>query len=81
VVLAGDVWYEKDLAEGAGGYLEAMAGRGAYVLTGDIGRTYFPRSRYHRLASYQLPASVALEGRPALRASVWQPSDTRPAAS
>ena len=72
LVLAGDVWYEKELADKAGAYLDQMADRGALVLTGDIGRTYFPRSHYHRVATYQLPASVALEGRPALRASVWE---------
>ncbi len=74
VVLAGDVWYEKELADRVSAYLDLVASRGAHVLTGDIGRTYFPRSRYHCLTSYDLPASDMLEGRSAVRASVWQVS-------
>jgi predicted nicotinamide N-methyase len=72
VVLAGDVWYERELAARAGAYLDQAAAAGAHVLTGDIGRSYFPRDRYRHLASYDLPASAALEGREVLRASVWQ---------
>jgi predicted nicotinamide N-methyase len=76
VILAGDVWYERELATQVAAYLEKAAVAGAHVLTGDIGRSYFPRDRYQRVASYELPASVALEGRPVLSASVWQPSET-----
>jgi predicted nicotinamide N-methyase len=72
VILAGDVWYEKDLADSVCGYLEAAAATGTDVLAGDIGRRYFPRGRYDCLASYDLPASVALEGSESLRASVWR---------
>jgi predicted nicotinamide N-methyase len=72
VVVAGDVWYERELAARAGAYLDQAAGSGAHVLTGDIGRSYFPRDRYRHLASYDLPASMALEGREVVRASVWQ---------
>jgi predicted nicotinamide N-methyase len=77
VVLAGDVWYERELAARAGAYLDRAAAAGAHVLTGDIGRSYFPRDRYRNLASYDLPASLALEGREVLRASVWQCSPSR----
>jgi predicted nicotinamide N-methyase len=72
VIVAGDVWYERELADQVGSYLDQRAAAGAAVLTGDIGRTYFPRGRYRCLASYEIPASVALEGRKVLRASVWQ---------
>ncbi len=72
VVVAGDVWYERELADQVSGYLDAAAAAGARVLTGDIGRRYFPRGRYQCLASYEVPASIALEGRQALRAAVWQ---------
>lgn len=76
VVLAGDVWYDRDLAARVGGYLDTASADGALVLTGDIGRRYFPRGRYRCLASYEIPASIALEGRQALSASVWQPNPT-----
>jgi predicted nicotinamide N-methyase len=72
VIVAGDVWYERELAHQVSIYLDEMAAAGASVLTGDIGRTYFPRGRYRCLASYEIPASVALEGRQVLTASVWR---------
>jgi len=71
VVVAGDVWYEKELASRLGASLDRIAAAGAQVLTGDIGRRYFPRSRYRQVASYGLPVSVALEGTDLLCASVW----------
>jgi len=72
VVVAGDVWYERELADQVSAYLDEVAAAGADVLTGDIGRRYFPRGRYQRLASYQIPASKALEGKTQLTASVWR---------
>jgi predicted nicotinamide N-methyase len=72
VIVAGDVWYERELADQVSIYLDEMAPAGAGVLTGDIGRTYFPRGRYRCLDSYEIPASVAIEGRQLLRASVWR---------
>jgi predicted nicotinamide N-methyase len=72
VIVAGDVWYERELADQVSIYLDEMAAAGAVVLTGDIGRSYFPRGRYQCLTSYEIPASVAIEGRRLLRASVWR---------
>jgi predicted nicotinamide N-methyase len=75
VVLAGDVWYEKALAELVGGYLARTSADGARILIADIGdrgRKYFPRTGYERVASYQLPSTVALEGREVVTASVWR---------
>ena len=72
VVVAGDVWYERELADQVSIYLDEMAAAGVGVLTGDIGRTYFPPGRYVRLTSYEIPVSVALEGRQVVRTSVWR---------
>ena len=72
VVLAGDVWYERDLADQVSAYLDDAAAAGADVLTGDLGRTYFPRARYHRVADYEIPATIMLEGRALVRVTVWQ---------
>jgi predicted nicotinamide N-methyase len=77
VVLAGDVWYDRELASQVSDYLDAASAAGAVVLTGDIGRRYFPRGRYRCLASYEVPASIALEGRHAVSASVWQANPDR----
>jgi predicted nicotinamide N-methyase len=76
VVVAGDVWYERELAEQVAVYLDKVAASGARVLTGDIGRSYFPREKYQRVATYELPVSVALEGRAVLSASVWRAAGT-----
>lgn len=76
VVLAGDVWYDRELASKVRAYLDTAAAAGASVLTGDIGRRYFPRGQYRCLASYEIPASIALEGKAALSASVWQANPT-----
>jgi predicted nicotinamide N-methyase len=72
VVVAGDVWYERELADQVSAYLDEVAAAGAEVLIGDIGRRYFPRGRYRCVASYEIPASTMLEGRTLLRASVWR---------
>ena len=72
VVVAGDVWYERELADQVTMYLDEMAAAGVSVLTGDIGRTYFPAGRYVHLTSYEIPVSVALEGRQVVTTSVWR---------
>jgi len=80
VVLAGDVWYEQDMANLMMSFLDRAAAAGAEVLAGDIGRRYFPRDRFHPVASYQVPASRALESAETMRASVWirrQDDETR----
>ncbi len=78
VVLAGDVWYDRELAAQVSAYLDTASAAGACVLTGDIGRRYFPRGRYRCLASYAVPASIALEGKLVLSASVWQANGLPP---
>ncbi|MCZ8107364.1 MAG: 50S ribosomal protein L11 methyltransferase, partial [Burkholderiales bacterium] len=45
VVLAGDVFYERDMAARVSDWLGALARRGAVVLVGDPGRSYLPRER------------------------------------
>jgi predicted nicotinamide N-methyase len=76
VVLAGDVWYDREFAGQVRGYLDRASAAGASVLTGDIGRRYFPRGQYRCMASYELPASIALEGRTMLTTAVWQANQT-----
>lgn len=71
VVVAGDVWYDKELASQVMKFLDGAAAAGAHVVTGDIGRRYFPRQRVHCLATYQVPASAALESTDTVQASVW----------
>ncbi len=75
VVVAGDVWYDQQLAELVSGYLGNAGRDGASVRIadiGDTGRKYFPRTGYRRVATYDLPSTVAIEGRERVSASVWQ---------
>jgi predicted nicotinamide N-methyase len=71
VILAGDICYEKPLAERVLAWLAAARARGATVLIGDPGRSYFPRSGLTRLAEYQVPTTRELEDMAVKRTSVW----------
>jgi predicted nicotinamide N-methyase len=72
VALAGDVFYERPLAERATAWFEALARRGAAVLVGDPGRTYFPKSGLIGLAAYSVPVTRALEDSEIKRTRVWR---------
>lgn len=61
VVLAGDVWYEAELAAHFEPWLRSLALRGAVVLTGDLGRAYLPAAGLTELARYTVPTLVDLE--------------------
>ena len=61
LLLAGDVFYERPLAEGATRWFRALAGRGLRVLAGDAGRTYAPRDGFAVLAEYEVPTTTAIE--------------------
>jgi predicted nicotinamide N-methyase len=61
VVLAGDVWYEADLAAYMEPWLRSLAARGAVVLTGDLGRAHLPASGLTELVRYTVPTLVDLE--------------------
>jgi predicted nicotinamide N-methyase len=61
VVLAGDVFYERDLAARALAFLDRCAAAGAVVLIGDPGRSYLPQARLAPLASFAVPVTRELE--------------------
>jgi predicted nicotinamide N-methyase len=71
VVLAGDVCYEKPLAQRVMAWLRAARAAGARVLIGDPGRSYFPRSGLEKLADYQVPTTRELEDMEVKRTAVW----------
>jgi predicted nicotinamide N-methyase len=71
VILAGDICYEKPLAARVMAWLETGARRGARVLIGDPGRSYFPREGLVRLAEYQVPTTRELEDMEVKRTAVW----------
>ncbi|MFC0219464.1 methyltransferase [Pseudochelatococcus lubricantis] len=73
VVLAGDICYERDLAEAVFAWLVTLQRRGARVLIGDPGRSYLPKDRLDCLATYRVPVTRALEDAEIKTSRVWQP--------
>lgn len=71
-VLAGDICYERDLAERVTDWLFTLSRRGATVLIGDPGRSYLPKDRLERLEVYEVPVTRTLEDADIKRTSVWQ---------
>jgi len=61
VVLVGDLWYEAEVAARIEPWLRGLAGRGARVLTGDLGRAYLPADGTEELARYTVPTLADLE--------------------
>jgi predicted nicotinamide N-methyase len=72
VVLAGDVCYERPMAEKVIAWFRALAGRGVAILMGDPGRAYLPQSGLLELARYQVPTSLELEDRTQRETIVWR---------
>lgn len=71
VILAGDIFYEKPVAERVLAWLDQARRRGSRILVGDPERTYFPKDRLVRLAEYQVATVSALEDQEIKRTSVW----------
>jgi predicted nicotinamide N-methyase len=63
VVLAGDVCYERPMADRVIPWLRSLAGAGVTVLIGDPGRAYLPAQGLVEVASYDVPTSRELEDR------------------
>jgi predicted nicotinamide N-methyase len=74
VVLTGDVFYERQLADHVLAFLERAQRRGAFVLVGDPGRAYLPRPRFEVLATYDVPVLRTLEDAETKRTAVCRPA-------
>ena len=72
VVLAGDVFYDREMTASLLGWFDGLAARGALVLVGDPGRSYLPRDRLSFLAEYQVPVTRALEDAEVKQTTVWR---------
>jgi predicted nicotinamide N-methyase len=77
VVLAGDLFYERTLAESVLIFIERAEAKGAQVLIGDPQRSYFPRGRFEKVADYAVPVTRELEDAEVKRAAVWRLEGTR----
>ena len=81
VVLAGDMCYERPLAERLSHWLRALAARGVTVLLGDPGRAYLPSGGLEAIGRYDVPTTLELEDRTSRVGIVWRLTETAPCAS
>lgn len=72
LVLAADVFYERDLAAAVTRWLFRIRDQGCDVLVGDPGRTYLPKDRLDCLATYSVPVMRSLEDAEVKRSHVWR---------
>jgi len=79
-VLAGDMCYERPLAERLTRWLRMLTARGVSVLLGDPGRAYLPSEGLEALARYQVPTTLELEDRTSREGVVWRLTETAPSA-
>jgi len=69
VILVGDLFYERPLAERLLAWLEPL---GKPALLGDPGRNYFPKQGVRKLASYSVQTTRDLEDREIRETGVYQ---------
>lgn len=72
IVLVGDLFYERQLADRVSAFIDAAAQNGASVLIGDPQRSYFPRGRFNRIAEFRVPVTRELEDAEIKSTSVWR---------
>jgi predicted nicotinamide N-methyase len=72
VVLAGDICYERPLAERVTAWLRGLAESGVTVLLGDPGRTYLPKDGLDWIVRYAVKTTRELEDTDVRNAVVWR---------
>lgn len=77
VVLAGDVFYNREMSERMLAFLERVAARGATILVGDPGRDHLPHDRLQVISSYTTITGSAPQDAQITRAHVLQPINSR----
>lgn len=71
VLLVGDLFYERALADKVVAFIGAAKVAGASVLIGDPQRSYFPPGLFSALAEYRVPVTRDLEDSEIKRSAVW----------
>ena len=72
VVLAGDICYERPLADRVTAWLRDLAAQGTTVLLGDPGRTYLPKEGLDWIVRYAVKTTRELEDTDVRNAVVWR---------
>jgi len=71
-VLAGDLCYERPMADRVASWVRRQARGGVTVLLGDPGRAYKPADGLAEMARYVVPTSRDLEDRDSRETAVWR---------
>jgi predicted nicotinamide N-methyase len=71
VILAADVFYQRDLAAVALAFLKAARRAGAVVLAADPDRAFVPRAELTALATYEIPVLTVLEDAPVKTVTIY----------
>jgi len=72
VVLAADVFYQRELAAMALAFLKAARRAGATVLAADPARAFVPKAALTPVASYEIPVLTVLEDTPAKTVTIYR---------
>jgi predicted nicotinamide N-methyase len=72
VILAGDVFYDREMAARFAPWLGARAAAGALVLIGDPSRPYLPSENLKRLKTYNVTTSLDLESATKMATTIWR---------
>ncbi|MFD1746411.1 class I SAM-dependent methyltransferase [Rhizobium helianthi] len=72
ILLAGDVFYDRDFAARLVDWFGTLVKQGVEVIVGDPGRYYLPKDRLESLAVYEVPVTRALEDSEVKRTTVWR---------
>jgi predicted nicotinamide N-methyase len=72
VILVGDLFYEKYVAEKCMTWLEQAKAQNIEIFIGDPGRSYLPKTSLRKIAEYEVPVSRDLEDAEIKRTAVWQ---------
>ena len=71
MILAGDICYERAVAEQLVAWLTQAHAQGIRVLIGDPGRSYFPHAGLRQLAEYTVETTREIEDAAVKRTGVW----------
>jgi predicted nicotinamide N-methyase len=77
LILAGDVCYEKPMADRTVAWLDLAVARGAEVLLADPGRAYLPKSGLSEIARHDVPTSLDLENRQIMTTLIYRYASSR----
>jgi predicted nicotinamide N-methyase len=72
VILAGDVFYDRQMAATIVPWFETLAASGTTILVGDPGRAYLPKERLSKLSEHQVEVTRILEDQDVRKTIVWK---------